>query len=306
MKQEAKKQIVNMFAVANRLDEKAIPVKLHSVIAHAVAPIYLFTECLELSGLSGSSNPIDGLIIIQANRMFGVVSGMLSLLALGHLQQAEVLSRTVMESALTLLYITQENTGARFVQFFQSYIDQEREQNRKWQKELTSLSESWRREHGELIAKKNDALDAMELFLQAFAADIFVPLPSKKGFPNFVAICTALNKAIEYRTIYAAMCSQAHHDAEDLLNDLIIGTSPNAVALSEKLERETNNFSVFIALHGARYCTECLEAIGMRYGLKSVIQQSNKSHAFLSSQLQEVCSGDFIDNSLQGWLPAEI
>lgn len=180
MKEEAKKQIVSMFAAANRLDQKAIPAKLRSVIAHAVAPIYLFTECLEPSGLSGSPNPIDGLIITQATRMFRVVSGMLSLLALGQAQQAEVLSRTAMESALTLLYITQENTGARFIQFFQSYVAQEREQNRKWQKELASLPESWRKDHGERIANKNNALDVMEQFLRAFAAEISVPFPSKR------------------------------------------------------------------------------------------------------------------------------
>lgn len=102
------------------------------------------------------------------------------------------------------------------------------------------------------------------------------------------------------------MCSQAHHDAEDILNDLMVGTSPDEAALSEQLEREANNFSVFLTLHGARYCVECLGAIGARYNFKSVIQQSEKSYAVLSGHLQEACSGGFIKNSLRGWLPVEI
>ena len=112
MKEAAQKQIVEIFSRSNRLNQKTIPANVRSVIAHTSAPIYLFTECLDPSGLSNSPDPIDGLLITQATRMFKVVSGMLSLLTLGQTQQAEILSRTAMESALTLLYIAQADSGA--------------------------------------------------------------------------------------------------------------------------------------------------------------------------------------------------
>jgi len=100
-----------------------------------------------------------------------------------------------------------------------------------------------------------------------------------------------------------AMCSQAHHDAEDTLNDLIVGTSPNGEELANKLEIETNNFSIFLTLHGLRYFVECIGVLGSRYDFVPVIEQSDKSYSFLSDYLKHVCAGGFTDNSLSGWLP---
>lgn len=238
--------------------------------------------------------------------MFNVASAMLSLLTLGRAQQAEVLSRTAMESALTLLYIAQTQCEVRYIQFFEHYIAQEREQNRKWLKELASQFEQWRKDDEERIRNKNGVLEASEQFLRAFATNVGAPFPSGKGFPNFLGICAALNRATEYRTVYMAMCSQSHHDAEDILNDLMVGTSPSEAALSKKLKRETDNFNVFLVLHGARYCVECIGALGARYNFSSVVQQSSKSHASLSDHLHEICSGGFVKNSLSGWLPVGV
>lgn len=306
MKESAQKQIIEMFARANRLDQKNIPVKAKDVIAHAAAPFYLFAECLELSGLSNSQNPIDGLLITLARRMYNVVSVALSLLALGRLQQAEILSRTIMESSLTLLYLAQADSGARLVQYFEHYVSQEREQNRKWQKELAALPDEWKFDHEARIKDKNEALDNMTSYIGHFADTISVKFPSEKGFPNFIGICTALDKAIDYRTVYMAMCSQAHHDAEDILNDLIVGTSPDESNLSTQLEKETNNFSIFLVMHAVRYYLECLGKIGARYKFGSVEQQTSKSYSVISGLAAEVSLGGFVGNATQGWLPNEI
>lgn len=305
MKESAQKQIIDMFTRANRLGSKNIPVKVNSVIAHTAAPFFLFAECLESSGLSNSPNPIDGVLITLATRMYNVVSGTLSLLVLGRLQQAEILSRTVMESALSLLYIAKTDSGIRLVQYFEHYIAQEREQNRKWQKELTALPDSWKENHEARIKNKSEALDNTELFIRHFAESVDEKSPSEKGYLNFIGICTALNKAIDYRTVYMAMCSQAHHDAEDILNDLIVGSSPNDVIMSATLEKETNNFSIFLVLHGMRYYLECLGQIGARYEFSSVEQQASKSHTTISDLAAEVSSGGFVGNALQGWMPSK-
>jgi hypothetical protein len=140
------------------------------------------------------------------------------------------------------------------------------------------------------------------LYIEHFADAIGVKLPSKKGFPNFIGICTALNKAIDYRTVYMGMCSQAHHDAEDILNDLIVGTSPNESNLSAQLERETNNFSIFLVMHAVRYYLECLEKIGTRYKFSSVEQQASKSYSVISGLAAEVSLEGFVGNATQGWV----
>jgi len=303
MKELALKQIVCMFARINHLEPKYVPVKTKVVIAHTAAAFYLFEECLEPSGLSNSQNPVDGLLITLTTRMYNVVSGAVSLLALGRLQEAEILSRTVMESALSLQYLAEEDSGTRLVQYFEHYLGQEREQNRKWQKELAGLSDEWKSNHGARIKDKNEALDKTALFIEHFAEAIGVKYPSEKGYPNFIGICSALNKAIDYRTIYMAMCSQAHHDAEDILNDLIISTSPNGHELSAQLGNETNNFSIFLVLHGVRYYLECLGKVGARYKFSSVVQQASRSCTAISDLMEEVGSEGFVGNRTQGWVP---
>jgi Family of unknown function (DUF5677) len=306
MKETAQNEIVNMFARTNHLDTKNIPTKVKSVIAHAAAPMFLFKECLEFSDVSNSTNPIDGLLITMATRMYKVVSGTLSLLALGQLQQAEILSRTVMESSLSLLYIAEKDTGIRILQYFEDYIKQEREQNRKWKNELVALPDDWKFDNDIRINKKNEALDNTALFLEHFAKSIGVKYPSEKGYLKFIDICAVLNKSIDYRTVYMAMCSQAHHDAEDILNDLMVGTSPNEIEMSIMLERETNNFSIFLVLHGIRYYLECLEKIGAKYSFISVEQQASKSNTVISNLLADVCSGGFIANTTDEWMPNEL
>ncbi len=303
MKESAQKQIMEMFARINHLDQKFMSVKVKGVIAHSAAPFYRFEECLEPSGLSNSPNPIDGLVITLSTRMYNVVSGTLSLLALGRFQQAEILSRTVMESSLTLMYLAQADSGARLVQYFEHYVKQEREQNKKWQKELAKLPDECKFDHEARIKDKNGALDNMTLYIEHLADAIGIKFPSEKGFPNFIGICTELNKAIDYRTVYMAMCSQAHHDAEDILNDLIVSTSPNVSKLSAQLEKETNNFSIFLVLHAVRYYLECLGKIGARYKFISVEQQTSKSHAVISGLAAEVSLGNFVGNVTQGWMP---
>ena len=146
----------------------------------------------------------------------------------------------------------------------------------------------------------------MELFIAHFSDVIGVKYPSEKSYPNFIGICTALDKAIDYRTVYMAMCSQAHHDAEDILNDLIVGTSPNESNLSSQLEKETNNFSIFLVLHAVRYYLECLGKIGARYQFSSVEQQALRSHSVISGLAAEVSLGGFVGNATQEWMPNEI
>ena len=180
LNEAAQKQMVEIFSRCNHLDNKAIPEKVRSVIAYTAAPMYRFIESLEPSGVSSSPDPIDGLLINQANRLFNVVSGMISLLALGHARQAEILSRTTMESALTLTYLAHGDTAKKFIQFFESYLAQEREQNRKWQKDLATYPELWQRDHGERIKNKSEHIDAMKSWLELFASEVGTQSWSRK------------------------------------------------------------------------------------------------------------------------------
>ena len=304
MRTEAQKKITAMFCEVNRINIDVVPANWRQVISHAIAPGYLFIESLDSPIVLESENPVDGILINQFHRVFDVLSGMLALSALGQAQAAEVLSRTTMESALTLTYIVKENTNVRVMQYFSKYIKQEREQNRKWRKAAESLPEQVGKEHKNRVTQKDDSLRSYEESLKQFASHLGMEFPPAKGFPNFITVCESLEKSIDYRTVYMAMCSQTHHDAEDSLNRLLAGISDNADNLEKTLRLETNNFSYFLIIYAVRYYIECVRTLGERYHFSSVLKQSEKSYTALSKLLVKVSSGGFVKNSAHGWVQA--
>jgi len=306
MNPQARKTLAAMFCETNRLDVAVIAPSTEIVIANVEAPFGLFVELLEPSRLGESNDPVDGLLITLMRRLHDTVSGALALLALGRFQQAEILSRTVMESALSVQYIMAEHSGHRLVQYFQQYVKAEREQNRKWQNEIEGAPAPLREEHQRRIKDKAEALAGYEAFIQHFAATLPPASIQAKAWPGTYDICVALGKAVDYRTVYAAMCSQAHHDAEDILNDFMVGSSGDFEARSQQLERETGNFSIFLLLCSIRYYLECLKQIGGRYGFPSVEMQSSKSQAVVSDLAENVASHGFINQEFNGFLPKRI
>jgi len=115
---QAQQTIVGMFCQVNHLEPAIVSSATAEIIANVEAPYGLFIEMLDPSGLATSTDPVDGLLITMLGRLHETVSGALALLALGRFQPAEVLSRTVMGSALSLQYILAEHSGARLVQYF--------------------------------------------------------------------------------------------------------------------------------------------------------------------------------------------
>jgi len=301
MKEAAQKKLVELFANSNHLDFSIVPPNTKKVIAETAAPLYLFVECLKINNTASSQNPIDGILITWVNRNYQVVSGMLSLLALRKFQQAEILSRTVMESSLTLLYLSQENTATRLVQYLNNYVQKERSQNSKWEKELTNTPEVMRQDHSARILAKNQAMDDYELFILCFSKEVNVSYPTDKGRQEFFDICDALGKAIDYRTVYMAMCSQAHHDAEDILNDLMVG-STNSEELMRKLELEKINFSLNLILCSIRYYLESMEQVGKCFRFDSVMQQSKRSYAEITKIAESIVAGNHVITHVDDWL----
>lgn len=303
MRASAQQHIAQLFAKHNFLDFSVMPEKVKSSVAYATAPFLLWSECLPKSGVADAANPIDGILITMATRIYGTVSGMLSLLAMGKPEEAEVLSRTVMESSFSLLYAIEKNTEERLLQFLEIHLKTERNQNANWEKSLKDLPDELVTEHKERILHKNNMLDVMENFLRDFfSKQVGLQFPSKKGYPpNVAAIFEALNRSVEYRTVYMAMCSQAHHDAEDIFNELMAGTLLSQENY-ENVERERHNFGIYLVCMSLYYFVECMEKIGQRYKFNSVVEQSQKSAEAISELASEFGAKKML-GSTDAWLP---
>jgi hypothetical protein len=72
-------------------------------------------------------------------------------------------------------------------------------------------------------------------------------------WPNIFERFRALNKEVEYRTLYMALCSQAHNDAEDVLNKIMTRVTTNIDGMEKAQEIEQYLYSLFYILSTVRY-----------------------------------------------------
>ncbi len=173
-----------MFCKANRLNSRDVAPGTETVIASVEAPFYLFLELLEPSGLIDSTDPIDGILITLLRRLHNTVSGTLALIVLGRVQEAEVLSRTIMESSLTIQYALARDTDHRLLKYFKQYVQDEREQIRKWKAELANIGVEAHQDHQRRIDDKLSALDGYDAFIEHFAAMLSPDSSSLRAWPR--------------------------------------------------------------------------------------------------------------------------
>lgn len=306
MKPQARQSLAAMFSKSSRLDSAHIGPAAETLIASVEAPFYLFLELLEPSGLADSTDPVDGVLITLLRRLHNTTSAALTLTVLGRIQEAEVLSRTIMESALTIQYALVQDTGQRLIKYFKLYVQTERDQTRKWKSDLPNLDSESQSDHQRRIDEKLKALDGYDVFIEHFSKTLPIDSDGPKTWPSTYDICVSLGKAVDYRTVYMAMCSQAHHDAEDILNDFIVGSSTDYEIRREQVEYETGNFSIFLLLCSLRYYLECLQQVGKKYRLPTVETQSARSLATISVLAEKVSSSGFVNKELDGFAPKRI
>ena len=170
-------------------------------------------------------------------------SGALAAFLIAHIGSAEALCRTAVESAVNLYYVSLGDDLANVLAYFKNYLVTERKQNQQWLKSVedSSHSNDEKAYHKGLIAKKDETLDYYEEALRGSLAVIDINYDAyTDSWPSVFDRFTKLGKEIDYRTIYAALCSQAHNDAEDVLNNLMARVIPvEGYAHSVEIERYT-------------------------------------------------------------------
>ncbi|MEQ1935576.1 MAG: DUF5677 domain-containing protein, partial [Fimbriimonadaceae bacterium] len=268
-------------------------------IVYAIsAPYLLHTECLS------QLNPEDmvaGHLIKLADRAHETGCAALALCALGQLREAEILSRALFESAATLTFIVQKNTRVRIIQFFKEFIEQKRDQNRKWKNDLRDAAPDIQSDHNRRIFEKCADLDHYEGIVNGLASHYGLDTGAIGKFPPLIERLTALGRRLEYRTVYAAMCSQAHHDAEDVLNFFLANGLGLPDAIHEEVERKADAFAIFMTLFGARWFIEAMIALGSYLDFPTVVHQSRVSLARLDAEL-ELVAACLPENTLpSGW-----
>lgn len=174
------------------------------------------------------------------------------------------------------------------VQFFHDYLKQEREQNRKWRNELEGAPVDIQVDHMARIDQKNQSLDHYEQFIDGYIRYSNVTQITDAPFPGLVDRLTALGRRLEYRTVYAAMCSQAHHDAEDILNHFLANSIVGADHVADQMEQEADIFSIFMVLFGLRWFVEATEAVCTWLKIPTATAESLRSQQRMVQELEMI------------------
>jgi hypothetical protein len=286
MNNEARNYLLKCFVTGHHLQNAPISEGLADIICAVSAPYGLFLECLDQLD---PEEPTGGIVLKLAQRVHTTAQGALCMVAIGHRREAEILSRSIYESASTLYYILQTSPQLRLVQFLNSYIRQEREQNRKWKEDLKSAPEEIRDDHLERIADKSKSLDSYQTIVGQLANSLKLDSGEVNKWEGLIDRLTSIGRRVEYRTVYAAMCSQAHHDAEDVLN-FFIANSVDIPNLYEDMEDEADTFALFMVLFSMRWFVEAMLAVAEYLKMPTVLLEAAKSLKRIDEELVLVTS----------------
>lgn len=191
---------------------------------------------------------------------------------------AEALSRVIVEASINICFLCLGDRMDRFNQYFAGYIQSERKQNRQWRECCSGLNDRARALQETQITKKDDALNYLEGFLISIYQEIGkTPYNSAAQWPSAFDRFAALQKQIDYRTTYAAMSSQIHNDAEDLLNEYLTGCIPTGEEVIDAMEAKKRSFSKSLFLTAIYQAGFSFGFIAATFKNDALIQQSVSS-----------------------------
>ena len=184
-------------------------------------------------------------------RSYNHICGALSLFIIAQLQSSEALCRTALESSVNLHYVSLGGSIDKLIAYFKNYIEVERKQNINWKSSIdnSSYPSEVKDFHRKKINTKNKALDQYEEMLKESLSLANVDYESNTTkWPNIFERFRAIDHEVSYRTIYMALCSQAHNDPEDILNNLMSRVIANVDGLTEANFIQQYNFSMYMLI----------------------------------------------------------
>lgn len=203
-----------------------------------------------------SSRPYWGPMFDMYEKNYEYCSGAVSLFLLAQLTPSEALCRTSIEGSINLEFVSIGDSMGNQISYFKHYIDAERKQNKNWKESVKNSDQSSedKEYHYQKIAAKDAVLLQYENALRESLklADVDFDNSNLK-WPNIFERFRSLNKEVEYRTLYMALCSQAHNDAEDVLNKIMARVTANIDGMEKAQEVEQYLYSLFYILSTVRY-----------------------------------------------------
>jgi hypothetical protein len=242
---------VSKFLNKNFISDK---VQLNKYIEEAIYTLETAFEIANKDFLENSEiikdKAVWSIVYDVYTRGYDYTAAALSLFIISHIASAESLCRTSVEASVNLYYMSVGNDVENVISYFKHHIRTERDQNKKWLEavKVSDKLEEYKLYHINLITNKEKSLDAYEETLRQSFSVINVDYDTfDKKWPNTFDRFKKIDKEITYRTLYAALCSQSHNDAEDSLNNLMKRIVP-IQGIEKGVEAEKYIFSLDMVL----------------------------------------------------------
>ena len=136
-----------------------------------------------------------------------------------------------------------------------------------------------------MIDHKDTVLENYSSFIDEFSDHKNIQSAQIKKLPDTLDQLAELGRKVSYRTAYMAMCSQTHHDAEDILN-YFVGLSVGGTV--ERINNEKNIFAIHSVLLAMLELIECFIAFGKYFKFEPIILESEISRELLFKQAKTV------------------
>lgn len=189
-------------------------------------------------------------------RNYEYCCGVFGVFLIGQFPSCEALCRTAIEGSVNLHYVSLGDSMTKQISYFKHHLATERKQNQLWKRSIenSSYPDDAKAHHLQKISDKDDALAHYEYGLKTSLSLCNVDFDAvESNWPSIFDRFKEIDDEVGYRTVYAALCSQAHNDAEDILNRIMTRITANVKGMEEAQWFEQYNFSLYLSLTALQY-----------------------------------------------------
>ena len=224
------------------------------------------------------------------DRTFEYVEGAIVAYVTGSTASAEIISRTAIESAINLLFVlVDDRKGNHLTQYFAYYFEHEQTEIDGWTKATFNLTGDAKKAHQLATTEKRNRINELREATDFSLSQAGLPTIKSlvKKWPKIWERFKFLGLEVDYGTVYAALCSQTHSDAEDLLNYFFAATSDNQRLLDE-IAVNTVNFSRFMLYFAVKYYVVVAGGYAIRFELTKALEALKIGKNVISQTLEEI------------------
>lgn len=162
---------------------------------------------------------------------------------------------------------------------------------------LVGMAGEGARVHREEIERKRGGIAQQEILTQEFPRAAGIARPPQP-WPKIADRFRALGEEVDYRVLYAAMCSQTHNDAEDLFNTVALGIMKHhrpgeaALAYEVRLRREEAYFARFLMYRSVEYLFRCIGRYGDSYGVRALSDVGSRGYSRVRHLTADLCEAE--------------